>query len=271
MEATPKLPDIANGGPDGIERCRCGQPQNPTNLSHCLGGHFWKDNTKSGKSTQRYLEEEQEHIIPARDRHLKDLGWDSPDSAPLHVVDYCNELAALPLALRNARRKGTNEYTSLLEKYQKLSRYYLKFRNPTARRGQAVSEMSEEELLLLLDSLREQVQDFIATKEEQKAQARADLQSAVPNDQSEFALGSRDTRSNAFPRSSASDQPEPKPPTDPTPEVYVYGRLVTEEQVRHCMADFGDLAAYESGRISKREAYEQTRNFLKNSMECNPR
>jgi hypothetical protein len=57
----------------------------------------------------------------------------------------------------------------------------------------------------------------------------------------------------------------PNPPGAPV--IRVYNRLVREGDVRRCMADSGDLAKYEAGRITKAEAYRTTANWLRNAME----
>ncbi len=59
----------------------------------------------------------------------------------------------------------------------------------------------------------------------------------------------------------------PSAPTDSAPTIYVYNRLVREADVRQCMEDSGDLANYESGRISKRRAFEITAAWIKGRME----
>lgn len=70
------------------------------------------------------------------------------------------------------------------------------------------------------------------------------------------------------PRPSAPE-PEPTSPSRPAPApvLYVYNRLVTEKDVRRCMEDSGDLAAYDLGRITKAEAYRRTLNWVRSAME----
>jgi hypothetical protein len=53
------------------------------------------------------------------------------------------------------------------------------------------------------------------------------------------------------------------------PRIFVYGRLVTESDVRANLRDLGDqaLADYESGRMSMADAYRSTAAWLRNSME----
>ena len=60
-----------------------------------------------------------------------------------------------------------------------------------------------------------------------------------------------------------------KPEPDDAPEIYVYGRLVTENDVRSNLRDLGDaaLADYECGRMSREEAYRSTAAWLRNLME----
>jgi hypothetical protein len=54
--------------------------------------------------------------------------------------------------------------------------------------------------------------------------------------------------------------------------IYVYNRRVTEEDVRRCMDDSGDLARYDAGRISQEDAYRATAAWLRNLREfVNPR
>ena len=65
------------------------------------------------------------------------------------------------------------------------------------------------------------------------------------------------------PDSSGEDEDEDAS-SDPTPDLWADGIRVTEAHVRRCLADVGDLAAYDSGRISTDAAYRRTQTWLRN-------
>jgi hypothetical protein len=52
---------------------------------------------------------------------------------------------------------------------------------------------------------------------------------------------------------------------DGEPEVYAYGRRVTEHDVRECLRGLGDdaLRDFETGRLAKAEAWEMARAWLR--------
>jgi hypothetical protein len=216
MELPEKLPNTNDRESTGEVRCRaklsngdpCLQTQNPADADRCLGGHYWRANTEGGKSVQRMLEEEQAHILPARDRHLRDLGWEPPESAPLHVIDFCHELGALPLAMRHTRGKNRSEYTTLLEKYQRLLRWLPKFRKQNTNDfADSLSAMSVRELATFAKSLEEQALSLEATIDEQEAARqevtqRLDNQSAVPENETAPDLAPLPTRTTSNPRTS---------------------------------------------------------------------
>ena len=55
----------------------------------------------------------------------------------------------------------------------------------------------------------------------------------------------------------------------PPPRIFVYGRLVTERDVRANLRDLGDqaVADYETGKMSPEEAYRSTAAWLRNQMQ----
>lgn len=294
MELPEKLPDADNGVPDGSERCRCGQPQNPANKDICLGGHFWKANAKGGKSTERTLAEQHDRVIKARDHHLRDLEW-TPERAPLHVVTFCQLLAEVPIAAEHTRRSGkrTTELTNLLQKAHRLFAMFETFRR--RERDNEWGEATLEEMKATVVSMESEVcwlKDAIidlqagdadrAVRDEGQASRLPTLPtptssespvdgstSAVPTVAGAQTSGSRDLSPAPDSRASLAPRAVVSPPTERPPAIHVYNRRVTEADVRRCLADSGDLAAYDNGRISKLDAYRQTANWLRNSVEFN--
>src|SRR4051794_38086900 len=59
------------------------------------------------------------------------------------------------------------------------------------------------------------------------------------------------------------------PATEPEPEVYAYGRRVTEHDVRECLRGLGDdaLRDFETGRLPKEQACAMTRTWLRQQAE----
>jgi hypothetical protein len=137
---------------------------------------------------------------------------------------------------------------------------------PTEAPATDIDKVSLLDFLPVLDALREEIFSTDALEREQ-AQPSTEHLSAVRNDQSNAPLASLTTRANFDSRSSASPTNLEQPSSDTAPVLYVYNRLVTEDDVRRCMEDSGDLAAYESGRIRKSEAYRHTAAWIRNSME----
>lgn len=62
----------------------------------------------------------------------------------------------------------------------------------------------------------------------------------------------------------SADEPDPY-----APKVYVYGKRVTERHVRAQLKDLGGdaLRDYDTGRLSREEAYEMTAIWLRQLME----
>lgn len=192
MELPEKLPTVEIGDDSAEPRCRahksngepCLKPQNPDDPNRCLGGHPWKGNTLRGKSSHRYLAEQGERqLIPTRDRHVRDLGW-TPETAPLHVLDYCMALAEIALAMSHARRKRIAEYVNLLLQYDRLISRRENFVRPASQtRGGEFYDYSNEELhtlcLKLAAELRALDEQRIANEAATAAAIKAE-RAAVP-------------------------------------------------------------------------------------------
>lgn len=62
-------------------------------------------------------------------------------------------------------------------------------------------------------------------------------------------------------------KPREVSPQEPMPEVLAGGHRITEQDVKQCLRSLGDdeVARYERGELSKEEAFEMTRVWMKNA------
>ena len=256
-------------------------------------------------------QEAEQWIIPTRDRLLRDAGWTSVESAPRKDVLYWTMVAQVYRLLDHATRKGrVAEASQLLQRLSTLLGMSDQFHAPVSQGDRLAGElqaMTNSELTAYVRRLADEVDALegraalpnnassatlpslqtqpnpptrnIGVAPDGRASSPEPFSSTVP--QARGLTFSEPPDLDPSPESVASSRPASavppavsRPPVSsepPLPTRTRYGRNFGETEVRKVMADSGDLVAYETGAISRHEAYRRTRAFLEQLAEISKR